>query len=293
MEILTDSGQPSKLLQNILKLWTASRCIEGGWRFYGSDTLDLPADKKGITHLTDARIIDAQLSSIIVLHFLKTLQEHILEPIHRIACSSDSRKTHWFELFLANFILQHNFECVIKQQRKWARENNSKVGDPRSVSSRSTFWINDQFRYTEKMWELVKGILFSSKIILWYFHYGLKGQYPFQKDWKSDSGQPKIAELSEKEYSLVQFIGREVKRKRMHQSGLDERSTNVLSAPTWRELHKTDEYETPGWFTSQLFLSEWKPPKTTEIIPPAPWAAPGQRCTPESFVVCANLFIIR
>lgn len=139
METLTNAGQPSELLQNVLKLWTASRCIEGGWHFCGSDTLDLPADKKGITHLTDAKIIDAQLSSIFVLHFLGILQKRVLEPIHRIACSSDLRKTHWFEVFLANFILLHNFECVIKQQRKWARENDSKVGNPRSVSSKSMF----------------------------------------------------------------------------------------------------------------------------------------------------------
>jgi hypothetical protein len=62
------------------------------------------------------------------------------------------------------------------------------------------------------MMELVTGILSSSKVILWYFHYALKGQFPFQENWKSNSG-PKIAELNEGQHNFVRFIAGEVEKK--------------------------------------------------------------------------------
>ena len=132
--ILADIVQPSEFLLNVLKLWTASRCIEGGWRFRSSEGFDLPAD----TPLTDAAMIDTELSSIFV-HRLQTLQINVLDRIHAISCDSKSRKKYWFELFLANFILLHNLECVMKKQRMWAFENHSKVSNSRIISSMPLF----------------------------------------------------------------------------------------------------------------------------------------------------------
>jgi hypothetical protein len=120
------------------------------------------------------------------------------------------------------------------------------------------------------MMELVKGIHSSSKVLLGYFHYGLKGQFPFQEDWRSKSG-PKIAELSEREHEIVRIIAGEVrKRGTLHYLGGKNRLLTWLLGPIWRELHTTKEYETPGWFTGQLFVPDWKSQETIEEAPLAP-----------------------
>jgi hypothetical protein len=64
------------------------------------------------------------------------------------------------------------------------------------------------------MMELVRGILFAVKTMLAYFHYALKGQYPFRLDWKSNKG-PKIAELTDEQHEFVKAIAREVEAKGM------------------------------------------------------------------------------
>ena len=124
---------------DVLSLWTASRCIEGGWRFQGPETLGVKEDDKGITSLTDAPIIDGQQSSIIVLSYLNPLRNRILEKMRDLTSDIKSRKRHWFELFLANFILLHSLECVMKHQGNWARENKSQESNPNYFSCFAAF----------------------------------------------------------------------------------------------------------------------------------------------------------
>jgi hypothetical protein len=83
--------------------------------------------------LTDAAIIDNQVSSLFAVRFLRNLRLKVLNQFHHMATSGKSEKRkHWFALFLASFILLHNYECIMKHQKKWALENGygPQVGSP-------------------------------------------------------------------------------------------------------------------------------------------------------------------
>ncbi|KAI1130986.1 hypothetical protein F5Y10DRAFT_288393 [Nemania abortiva] len=118
-------------------------------------------------------------------------------------------------------------------------------------SNTSANWF---LRYT--LMPLIKAIHLGAKTLLAHFHYICKGQKPFEVDWGQQplsKAAQRMAKLSDGEVLLINLFSLLAKEK----------------VPHFRQLMRTDEYESEYWFTGQLFVPDWRPPHTIEESPVA------------------------
>ncbi|KAH6898261.1 hypothetical protein B0T10DRAFT_555592 [Thelonectria olida] len=226
-----DKQEHHKFLANVLYLWTACRTIEGGWEFCGPESLDL-APRDGCIRLVDAPFIDYQFSAIMVQDILIPLRWQVLKQMKVLI--HENKPHNWFAIFLASFILLHTYALLVKQQGAFARSRKATV------------------KYT--MMSLIKEIHMGAQALLTHFHHICKGQKPFEIDWDQDADSKltqRMAKLSNDEVELMKRIAPVVKER----------------ASYFDQLMKTDNYESEHWFTGQLFVPTWTPPKTIEESP--------------------------
>ena len=93
--------------------------IEGDWCFCGPDTFDVPSDD-GKYYLHNAPFLDYEFAGIIVDRILMPWRSQVLQLLSDL--SYQNKKANWFALLLANFVLQHTFGLLMRQQRALAVE---------------------------------------------------------------------------------------------------------------------------------------------------------------------------
>ena len=93
--------------------------IEGDWYFCGPDTFDVPP-YDGKCYLPNAPFLDYEFAGIVVDRILMPWRSQILQLLSEL--SYENKKANWFALLLANFVLQHTFGLLMRQQRALAIE---------------------------------------------------------------------------------------------------------------------------------------------------------------------------
>jgi len=225
----------SEFLENVLRLWTAARTIEGGWIFKpGSNSLGLQP-KRGArsVQLTQASLIDFQFSGIMYQQILLPLRKAVLGELRRLTHAHT--RSNWFVIFLANFILLHTYTLLMNQQVRFARKRRA----PNKYS----------------LMNLIRSIHHGAKTLLYHFHCIRKNATPFSINWASPLPRPiqRMAELDDSQVIFLRDLTALVREK----------------LPYFEELYKSQSYEDDYWFTGQLFLPNWSPPDTINESPPA------------------------
>ncbi|KAI1173498.1 hypothetical protein F4777DRAFT_557525 [Nemania sp. FL0916] len=226
VELQMDSHE---FLSDVLCLWTAARIVHGGWYFAGPETLGVKHRVGGAVRFSDALFIDSQFSIIVARDILQPLRNKVLKRLYDLTHSNTSK--NWFVLFLANFILLHNYRLLMKQQQMAFKEN--------------------VFPFRFLLMPMIRAIHLGAKTLLAHFHYICKGQKPFEIDWRqqpSSEAAQRMAKLSHDEVDFMISLSQLVKEK----------------LPEVKQIMETDEYESDHWFTGQLFVPDWKPPDTAE-----------------------------
>ncbi|EPS36610.1 hypothetical protein H072_9850 [Dactylellina haptotyla CBS 200.50] len=226
--------EPNKHLSEVLRLWVACRFIEGGWRCCGNDNVD--ADKaahpyRPADRLSPPPFIDYELASISMQDILEPLRKSVLKQLQDLIQAN--KASNWFVVFLATFIVLHNFGLGVAFQRRFATRRNKLL------------------RYMDM--QIIRAIHSAAKTILTYFHYCCKGQHPFQPDfdWKSEQTR-NMAGLDREQVAFMETLTANIRRR----------------AEALQEISGTDKYEDSYWFISQLFEENWAPKQTPEHSPP-------------------------
>jgi hypothetical protein len=97
--------------------------MEGGWRIEGSETLGLKPDADG--NIDIPPLIDNQLSFVILTKILKPLRKKVLEGLLRLF--KTKKRSDWVVVFLASYMLLHNYEMIMKAQIEIARWRQAEV----------------------------------------------------------------------------------------------------------------------------------------------------------------------
>ena len=116
---------------------------------------------------------------------------------------------------------------------------------------------------------LVRATQSSAKTILSHFHYCLKGQQPFRKefDWTSAKTR-RMARLDAEQSNFMAAY-----RDRVSQKGelsfvhLRTRPLTDETVAVFTNVNHSDSYEAKYYFTSQLFDADWVPRETLEHSP--------------------------
>ena len=93
--------------------------IEGGWHFING-TFDVPPDEKGKYHFDRAPFLDYEFAGIVVDRILLPWRSQVLHLLSDLSFAN--KKSNWFALLLANFVLQHTYGLLMRQQRALAIE---------------------------------------------------------------------------------------------------------------------------------------------------------------------------
>lgn len=93
--------------------------IEGDWYFCGADTFDVPP-VDGKCYLHHAPFLDYEFAGIVVDRILMPWRGRVLQNLSDLTYAN--KKANWFALLLANFVLQHTFGLLMRQQRALATE---------------------------------------------------------------------------------------------------------------------------------------------------------------------------
>lgn len=231
---LASPPQPNIMIRDTLRLWTAARFIEGGWRCCGDETLgaeQLANPLRPAWWVSLPPYIDYQFASIIMQRVLAPLRRKVLKALEDLILANKAE--HWFYIFLATFMLLYNYELSMRHEARYASKRKLAV------------------RYSDM--NLIRSSHSGAKTLLAHFHYMCKGNLPFQQDfdWESPSHQ-RMAQLSTEQ---LDFIRRYVEE-------INKRDIDL------KNVSETDHYEDKYWFTSQLFEHGWKPKDTAEYSPP-------------------------
>lgn len=93
--------------------------IEGDWYFCGTNTFNVPPHD-GKSYLHHAPYLDYQFAGIVVDRILMPWRGHVLKYLSELSYAN--KKSNWFALLLANYVLQHTYGLLIRQQRALAIE---------------------------------------------------------------------------------------------------------------------------------------------------------------------------
>jgi len=142
------------------------------------------------------------------------------------------KRSDWVLVFLASYMLLHNYEMIMKAQVEIAR------------------WRQAQVRFTNM--PLITGCHSGAKAILWHYHYFCKAQKPFLLDWGSEDNQ---------DLDIFGHVEKEHMRPIVTMVSRQEETLTLASVG--------HDYEREFWFTGQLFDRNWQTRVTLEESPPA------------------------
>ncbi|KAL8372171.1 hypothetical protein RB595_001799 [Gaeumannomyces hyphopodioides] len=112
----------SRLLQDVLKFWVASRIMEDPWRIAGQETLGMEeiADRRSMFFgkIPVTPIMETQLSQIVVRQFLHPLRLLLLQQLEASTINED--KIPFAEVLWTVFILLNSIELATAHERKVA-----------------------------------------------------------------------------------------------------------------------------------------------------------------------------
>ena len=92
--------------------------IEGDWHF-STDTFGVPPEEDKC-YLHRAPFLDYQFAGIVVDRILMPWRSQVLQLLSELSYAN--KKSNWFALLLANFVLQHTYGLLMRQQRALAIE---------------------------------------------------------------------------------------------------------------------------------------------------------------------------
>ncbi|KAK2926409.1 hypothetical protein FoTM2_013275 [Fusarium oxysporum f. sp. vasinfectum] len=219
----------NKFLSDVIRLWVASRFLEGRWRCVGLNTLGAEnlSHRYGKEEIVQVPpFVNYQMAAVFTQRILEPLRVTVLSQLQRLILSN--RKENWFTITLSVFILLHNYEQQCRFHRDFARRRDFPV------------------RFVEM--PVINAIHSGAKTILAYFHYACKGQRPFspEHDWSKDEAND-TAHLDRDQIAFV--------KKCRHLT------QNNVHLQTVRDGH---DYEERYWFVGQLFEANWVPKETKE-----------------------------
>jgi hypothetical protein len=134
---------------------------------------------------------------------------------------------------------------------------------------------------------LIRAMHQGAKTLLADFHVSCRGNVPFGKnfDWNSKDSR-KVADIGQDEAEFLTRLGILARQKGAFLSytpcivfrtrGLSRSiSTNTFVEEDMKFINRSHNYETPYWFTSQMFEENWTHRETYEHSPEAqPWPPP-------------------
>jgi hypothetical protein len=115
-------------------IWTATRVTERTWLICGEDLLDLEPmtddigphrHNKLYPCIPTTPIMDTQLDEVAIGGVLVQLGKEFLNIYDRLTRAM--KKEDWYELFLATFIIMHNYELVMEDIVDFADRNGKSV----------------------------------------------------------------------------------------------------------------------------------------------------------------------
>ncbi|KAH8745608.1 hypothetical protein BGZ57DRAFT_778314 [Hyaloscypha finlandica] len=223
------------VVRDVLRLWVACRFMEGKWRCCGRDTLgagELKNPFRSADWVSPPPYIDYQSGSITAERILSPLRVSVLRTLQDLV--EEKKPENWYTTFLVTFILLHNYE--------------------RGVAFQRAFWAKRKAKLLYLDMPLIRGIHSGAKAILAYFHWSCKGNIPFAADfnWNSKKAQS-MANIDAEQASFMVRLGNLARQK----------------ADEMENISRSDNYDTPYWFTSQIFEGRWSPRDTLEHSPPA------------------------
>ena len=127
--------------------------IEGDWSFCGTNTFGMPLED-GKSFLHNAPFLDYQFAGIVVDRILMPWRNQTLQCLSELSYAN--KKANWFGLLLANYVLQHTYGLLMRQQRALAIEFRKPVGDGSTQFPLYRFFgkTNSHSRYAILPWPL-------------------------------------------------------------------------------------------------------------------------------------------
>lgn len=131
------SKHPASLVTKALKLWTATRLIEGQRSICGADTLGLEAvsdpESPFFGFIPIVPIMDTQLDQLIIQDTLEPLRLEILQGLERSLLEGNPES--FLETYLATFILLSSIEMDATAQIAFAKRHQVQVKKKKTLTN--------------------------------------------------------------------------------------------------------------------------------------------------------------
>ena len=123
------TAQQNPLLHDTIRLWVASRFIEGKWKCWGDPVISAANPKNPHRPHDDWEslppYLDYQVASVIIQRVLVPLGKKVLQGLQEVV--NEHKPEDWYITFLISFILLNNYELQMKFQRQFAARRKSPV----------------------------------------------------------------------------------------------------------------------------------------------------------------------
>ncbi|KAI0385840.1 hypothetical protein F5Y04DRAFT_268609 [Hypomontagnella monticulosa] len=218
----------SALLKKALQLWMAIRLTTKSTIIVGEETLGMPRDIMDDTSplrgcIPLPPVMGAQIELVLIHQIQSSLRREMLENLQ--AMTQANKHQTWFTTYLITFILLHNVALLCQHDAGYARKHGIKS------------------RFARE--EMVREYQMGANILLAYFHYCNKGDYPFSAGCK-EQDLSQLAGLDEPKVKLIQFTRTTAEKYKKH----------------WTKIRQTNDYENDFYYISQLFEEGWTPQST-------------------------------
>ncbi|KAF8852530.1 hypothetical protein BDZ45DRAFT_109361 [Acephala macrosclerotiorum] len=224
------TASKSNLVAAALMFWSATRMIERFWLICGDDTLGMsPMEQNlGLCRLSpfyDAipvtPVMDTQLDELAIKDVLIPLNINLLRLLKAKVLAK--KKEHWYEIYLASFIILHNSERVNEHIldfcHRFGVEPQPKSNDDTSLSH---------------------AYYHGCKTVLVYFHFASGGAAPLSLDWDDASQDTSV--MTHEQIAYLRDIKAELLRQ--------DADLQVIKGASM--------YENEMYWCHQMFFPDWK-----------------------------------
>lgn len=224
------AASKSELVGDALMFWSATRMIERFWLICGPDMLGMVPMKENIgpcrrNQFVDSvpvtPVMDTQLDELAVTDVLIPLKAKLLRLLKLKVLAK--KKEHWYEIYLASFIILHNAERVLDHVTDFARR----------------FGVSPEPKSNQES-SLSHAYYHACKTVLAYFHFACGGATPLSLEWGRSTQD--TSGMTEHQIAYL----RDVKAEMLHQDA-------QLNA-----LKDMPMYETELYWCHQMLFPDWK-----------------------------------
>lgn len=224
-------------------LWSATRMIERFWLICGEDKLGIPPLQFDIgpcrrnPHVEAAPVtplMDTQLDELAVTKVLIPLRAKFLRLLKEKTLAK--KKEHWYEIYLASFIILHNFERILQHFIDYGRRFGMNVSTLCSICPVMLIFGQPEPKSNTET-SLSHAYYHACKTILVYFHFASGGSAPLSLDWEKEQ-----LDMTTEQVTYLRAMQAELARQKPHLQALKDVSM----------------YENEMYWCQQILFTDWK-----------------------------------